>query len=457
MKMMVQLALAGVVALYGVGAQAASTSDAAGSGAALTVFGAEKAGTADGSIPVYDGGLTKAPAGFVADSGTWPDPYKDEKPLYSISAANMAQYADKLTAGEQALLQRFPTERIDVYPTHRTMHYPQWVIDNTVKNAGSAKLTGKVDGDGVEGAFGGVPFPTPKSGYEVMWNSLLSFQRTQYTIKNDGAYLVDSSGSRTEMPVLDVVEYRPYFDQGLAGGKFHGMFDRLWVQTTTPPVTAGTAALIDYPINYTESDQNSWAYFPGQRRTRMAPDYKYDTPASNYGGVVFWDENNLFRGRMDRFNFKLIGKKEVVIPYNDYKLSQLPVDEVYGPKHVKPEAVRWELHRVWVVEATLKPDARHAYSKRVFYIDEDSWDLVEADGYGQDGKLWRVGLDFPFAYYDNGGGMFASSWGFYDLQKGNYFVLFTAGSKGTPQLRVADKLEKPALFTPAGMAGTGLH
>ncbi|TGP47278.1 DUF1329 domain-containing protein [bacterium M00.F.Ca.ET.228.01.1.1] len=458
MKTLFHLITAGVVTLNALGAFAAVSADEAKQlGTTLTAFGAEKAGSSDGVIPEYAGGLTKPPADFAPGSGVWPDPFKSEKPVLRITASNMAQYADKLTPGVQALLQRFPDYRIDVYPTHRTMHYPQWVLDNTLKNATQAKLTGKVEGDGVEGAFGGIPFPMPKNGYEVMWNAQLSYQRTQYDAQNVGAYLVDTSGARTELPVMNVIEYKPYYDRSRAGDKFKGPHDRMWLTLLTPATSAGTSNLVDYSINYSEADQVSWAYFPSQRRVRMAPDFKYDTPTAAYGGVLFWDEAKLFAGRMDKFDFKLIGKKEMIVPYNNYRYSQLPVDEVFGPKHIKPDALRWERHRVWVVEASLKPDARHAYSKRVFYVDEDGWTLLEADGYGHDGKLWRVGLDYPINYYDGNGGVFISANTFYDLQKGNYFSFFTSSSRGSPQLRVADKLEKPNLFTPAGMAGTGLR
>jgi hypothetical protein len=457
MKVLFSLAAACVVTVHGAGAWAAVSADEAKQlGTTLTAFGADKGASADGAIPAYTGGLTKAPADYVPNSGKWPDPFKDDKLQFSVTAANMSQYAENLTPGVQALLKRFSTYRVDVYPTHRSVFYPQWVLDNTMKNATSAKLAGKIEGDGVEGAFGGIPFPIPKNGYEVMWNALLNYQRTHYSAKNVGAFLMDSAGSRTSLPVLNIVEYRPYYDEKLAGDKFKGPYDRLWVQIQTPPTMAGQTALVDYSSNYSEEDQSSWAYFPAQRRTRMAPDYKYDTPAAGYGGVTFWDEASIFRGRMDRFDFKLVGKKEMIVPYNNYRLSQLPADEVLGPKHVKPDAIRWERHRVWVVEARLKADARHAYSKRTLYIDEDSWNFVESDGYGQDGKLWRVGLDYQFSLYD-GGGVYATSLGFYDLQKGNYFISYVTGENGSPLLRVADKQVTPNLFTPAGMAGTGLR
>ncbi|WP_244817679.1 DUF1329 domain-containing protein [Caballeronia sp. Lep1P3] len=458
MKILFQLLAAGVVTAHAAGAFAAVSADEAKQlGTTLTAFGAEKAGSSDGAIPEYSGGLTKPPADFTPGSGVWPDPFKNEKPVVGITASNMGQYADQLTPGVQALLQRFPEYRVDVYPTHRTMHYPKWVLDNTLQNATSAKLVGKVEGDGVEGAFGGIPFPIPKNGYEVMWNAQLSYQRTQYEAQNVGAYLVDTSGGRTELPVMNVIEYKPYYDQRNAGGAFKGPHDRMWLTLLTPPTQAGTSNLVDYSINYSDTDQVSWAYFPAQRRVRMAPDFKYDTPTAAYGGVLFWDEAKLFAGRMDKFDFKLIGKKQIIVPYNNYRYSQLPVDDVFGPKHIKPDALRWERHRVWVVEATLKPGARHAYSKRVFFVDEDGWTLMEADGYGHDGKLWRVGLDYPINYYDGSGGVFISANSFYDLQKGNYFSFFTGSSRGNPTLRVSDKLEKPNLFTPAGMAGTGLR
>lgn len=458
MKTMAGFAAAGLVALHCASAFAAVTADEAKQlGTTLTEFGAEKGASADGAVPAYTGGLTQAPAGYSPKSGVWIDPFKIEKPLYSITQANMAQYADLLTPGVEALLKRFADYRMDVYPTHRTMHYSQWVLDNTVKNATSAKLVGKVEGDGVEGAFGGIPFPVPKNGYEVMWNALMSYQRTQVSVKNCGGYLVDTAGGRTDLPILNIVEYRPYYDPSKQTEKFSGPYDRLWVQSQTPPTLAGTTVLVDYSSNYSVTDQTSWAYFPSQRRTRMAPDYKYDTPTSSYGGVTFWDEAAIFRGRMDRFTFKLIGKKEVLIPYNEYRLSQMGADDALGPKHLKPEAVRWERHRVWVVEAALKPDARHAYSKRVLYVDEDSWAFSESDGYGQDGKLWRVGLDYPFNYYDDVGGVFPTSLSFYDLEKGNYFVASLATSNGPMTVRPSDKLANPNLFTPAGMAGTGLR
>lgn len=457
MKKIISVAVASIIALQFSAAQAAvSAEEAQQLKGPLTAFGAVKAGNAEGTIPEYTGGLTSAPAGFDPKSGLWPDPFENEKPVLKITAANMAQYSDKLTGGAQALLKRYPTYRVDVYPTHRTMHYPEWVLENTLKNATSAKLAGTSEGDGVEGAVGGVPFPIPKNGYEVMWNNNLSFQRIQTEASGIGQYLMDSAGRRTQLPVIRQIQYSAYYGEGQKGATSE-LYNQTAADISAPPTMAGTAFLIKYPMSYSTGDQQTWLYSPGQRRVRQSPDFKYDTPNAQNGGVVFWDELQLFRGRMDRFDMKLVGRKEMYIPYNNYRRVSLPVDEVYGKEHLNPDALRWELHRVWVVEGTLKPGARHAYSKRVFYFDEDTWGLVSADGYDQDGKIWRVGMTFAFNFYEGGGGVFSSGTSFNDLQKGNYFSYLNPTSNGVPKIFAFDKQVNPSSFTTSGMAGKGLR
>src|SRR5262245_49512754 len=148
-KLMQALISAGVIALHAGGAFAAvSAEEAKQLGTTLTVFGAEKAGNKDGTIPAYTGGLTTPPAGFNKASGIRPDPYADEKPVFSIDAKNMDQHADKLTEGTKALMKKFPSYRIDVYPTHRTVAYPELVLDATLKNAVNAKTV--ADGVGLQ-------------------------------------------------------------------------------------------------------------------------------------------------------------------------------------------------------------------------------------------------------------------------------------------------------------------
>ena len=175
----------------------------------LTPVGAEKAGNKDGTIPEYKGGNTTPPAAFKAGDGIRPDPFAGEKPRLTIDAKNMAQHADKLTEGTKALLQKYPTFRVDVYPTHRTVAFPKFVTDNTLKNATKAKTTN--EGRSIEGAHAGFPFPIPKTGYEAMWNHLVRFNGQAYEAKYRNL-TVDANGRPTLSTEGNSVQEYPFWD-----------------------------------------------------------------------------------------------------------------------------------------------------------------------------------------------------------------------------------------------------
>ena len=438
---------------------AVSAEEAKQLGTTLTEFGAEKAGNADGSIPAYTGGIRTPPPGFKKGADQYVDPFKDEKPLYSVDGKNVDRYAASLTEGAKAMLKQFASFRLDVYPTHRATAYAPWVIENTLKNATTAKLSGDVEGDAVTGAdvgagpYPGIPFPIPKNGYEVMWNHKLAFGPAAWW-SSTAAWLVDSSGTPTALPSVNQFHLRPWYDRSgkLRKEGFDAMFG-FSATLTSPPSSAGVHFLNYYMVNSSEGGQKVWFYTPGQRRVRAAPEFNYDIPIASYGGVLVWDEVFGFVGRMDRFNFKLIGKKELIVPANVYSATnQTTSEQVLGAKHLKPETVRWEKRRVWVVDAAKKSDTRHAYSRRTFYIDEDSWMIVATESYDGAGKLWRVANILSYPTYDVGGNN-NSTWTFNDLLKGNYFVINVGAKEPGNHVRSYSSGEGlPIKMTPQSVA-----
>jgi len=392
-KTLITAACAMLVALT---AQAAvSPEEAARLGKDLTPVGAEMAGNKDGSIPAYSGGLTTAPDGFVANSGNYVDPFKDEKPLFSITAQNMAQYADKLSEGQKLLLTRNPAYRMDIYPTHRTAAFPEHVLQSTIKNATTAKTT--AGGIGVEGASGGLPFPIPQDGYEVMWNHLLTYQGDviDFPIKagyagKDGHYVLTSdSPIHYELPYYQ--PNNPLKDK---------IYFRIFSAPTAPGALAGQLFSYTDPLDFSKADRHAYQYIPGQRRVKVTPEFSYDTPNPGGAGLITFDDVALYSGKMDRYAFKLLGKKEMYIPYNNYRALCKAPSEVFGPGYLKPEVMRYELHRVWVVEATLLPGKRHIYKKRMFYWDEDGYGYGMTDAYDNADKLLRHGYIPGMQLYD---------------------------------------------------------
>lgn len=375
-------------------------------GESLTIWGAEKAGNADGSIPPYTGGI-EPPANYdPSKPGFRPDPFADEKPKFSITAANMAQYEDKLTEGVKEMLKKYSTFRIDVYPTHRTAKYPQYVLDNTLKNARSCELAPnllQLAGT----CFGGVPFPIPKTGSEVMWNRTMKYDQFAYYSPNQTSTLVDRSGRRVETGAFVYWQTFPHFDPARTtpiGADEIIEYGR--VDWSGPARKAGEKLVIHDSVDMVNVGRRAWSYLPGQRRVKLSPDVAYDTPSPAGGGVGTTDDTQVFYGSQDRYDYKLVGKKELIMPYNTFKLhdeKQCSKDQVFTPNHLNPDCVRWELHRVWVVEATLKPGSRHIYPKRTFYWNEDLYAVGMADNYDDAGKMFRVTWTNYYPFYETTG------------------------------------------------------
>lgn len=417
-------------------------------GTVLTPFGAESAGSKDGTIPPYTGGLTKPPAAYKPGMKKRPNPFATEKPLFSIDAKSLDKHADRLTSGTIALMQKYPTYRIDVYPTHRTAAFPKYVIDNTLKNALSCKTVN--GGLSVEGCYGGIPFPIPKNGYEAMWNHLLRFGGYTYTAEVK-TYYVDSAGRAVNVS-QDIAEQEyPYYNPKASSTD---VYWKLKTSTTGPARAAGERSLLIDPLDQANAGRKIWQYLPGQRRTRVAPDLQYDTPIPNRGGAQTMDDLAVFNGKMDRYDFKLIGKKEMYIPYNTYEfMYECTAEQILQPKHQNPNCLRWELHRVWVVEATLKPGKRHLYHKRTFYLDEDSWGIAMADSYDATGKMYRVGFGFIAPRYEVPAPTASDTFSHYDLINGIYTLTSWPGEGGfyeSPKLPDRD-------WTPESLAGSGVR
>jgi len=423
-KMLATAAIAlGAVALFAVPAftpaLAKVTAQEAGElKTTLTPVGAVKAGNADGSIPAWTGGLTTPPAGYVKGR-PHVDPYAADKPLYEITAANMGQYASMLSPGQQAMFKRYPnTWKIKVYPTRRSAAYPQAVYDASVANATNAELA--ADGNGVTNATRTSPFPIPKNGLETIWNHLLRY-RGETSERNVKQVTPTPDGAYSPVQFSERVLWA-YNQQGATIQSINNRLAYFVQEVTAPARLAGTLLLVHETLDQAAEPRNAWTYNPGQRRVRRAPNVAYDNPGTASDGQRTNDQLDMFNGAPDRYTWTLKGRQEMLVPYNTYKLDgSLPVNEVVRAGHLNPEALRYEKHRVWVTEATLKQGTSHVYAKRTFYFDEDSWQALVVDSYDSRGEIWRVSEAYPIQHYEQ-----PLFWdtvhAHYDLQNGRYLA-----------------------------------
>ncbi|MBM3114081.1 DUF1329 domain-containing protein [Pseudomonas sp. P66] len=423
-------------------------------GTSLTPLGAEKAGNADGTIPAWTGGLPTN-AGAVDSKGFLADPFADEKPLFTITAQNAAQYKDKLSAGQLAMLERYPqTYKIPVYKTHRTAAVPDEIY--AAAKLSALKTEGIDGGNGLKGFSESryYAFPQPKSGVEVVWN-----HTTRYRGGNIKRLMTrvqpQANGTFSMVEFEDEISYPAELkdqDKSKAGNILFYFIQRV----TAPSRLAGSVLLVHETIDQVKEPRLAWLYNAGQRRVRRAPQVAYDGPATAADGLATSDNYDMFNGAPDRYDWELVGKKEMYIPYNSYKLDSptLKYADILKAGHINQDLTRYELHRVWEVVAKLKPSERHIYATRHMYFDEDSWELAEVDHYDGRGQLWRVGEGHIQQYYHKQVPGYTAET-LYDLVAGRYSVV---GLKNEAKRSIEFGFQSVAAnYTPAALRQAGVR
>jgi hypothetical protein len=399
---------------------AVSTKEAARLNTDLTPVGAERAGNKAGTIPAWRGGITAPPLAYGKPGDFHVNPFPNDQPLFVISAENVDQYSDQLTDGQKALFKTYPESfRMPIYQTRRSASLPQWIYDNNANNAITATLS--VGGNGVQNSYGGVPFAIPKTGQEVIWNHITRY-RGIFFKRRTSEVAVQRNGDFSLVTTQQEAEFHYYNPKGSAESLDNMLFYYLSF-TKAPARLAGGAVLVHETLDQVKEPRQAWGYNAGQRRVRRAPNLAYDTPIAAADGLRTADDTDMYNGAPDRYDWKLIGKKEIYIPYNNYEVAsnKLSYEDVLQKGHINPDVTRYELHRVWVIEANLREGQRHIYSKRRFYIDEDSWSIAVADQFDGRGELWRVSMAYLKNFYE-----LPSTWAavdvFHDLQARRYHV-----------------------------------
>ncbi len=421
----------------------------------LTPLGAERAGNADGTIPAWEGGITVIPATFKPGQQQT-DPFPDDKPQFQITAKNYKDYGDKLSAGQIAMFEKYPDWKMLVYQTRRTASNPAHIYEMTIKNAATGELVN--DGEGVANVAEAVPFPIldkdpAAAGMEAIWNHKLRYKGVTLQRWNNQA--MPTAGGQYSLVRIKEESLSPYATPGATLADINNILIYFYQEVTSPPRYAGQILLVHETLNSSLSPRLAWVYNPGQRRVRRAPDVAYDNPGTASDNLRTSDMLDMFNGAMDRFDWKLAGKHEMYVPYNSYKAASgdTKVADLVKPGYVNPDLLRYELHRVWVVEATLKPGMSNINPRRTFYLDEDSWQILTIDHYDTDMKLWRYSEAPNINYYDLPG-ISSTLETHHDLKNGRYIV--GGLDNQDPGYNFTIKL-KPDAFSPQSLRQRGIQ
>ncbi|MCI5062408.1 MAG: DUF1329 domain-containing protein [Algiphilus sp.] len=389
-------------------------------GGSLTPIGATRAGNADGTIPAWDGGLkpSEMPDCYEGEGSRYCNPFPDDKPVYTVTAENMEQYADLLSEGQKAMFEMYPNSyKMPVYETRRTFANPEWIYEATRRNAVNAELGG--NGEALQGAINGYPFPIPENGHEVIWNHKVRYIG-RWVQRWNNQFAVTQGGRYNQVTIREDV-YFPYNDPENEIEDLENVIIYFLQVVTDPPRLAGTITLVHETMDQVTEPRRAWQYNPGQRRLRRAPNVGYDNPGTAADGLRTNDQTDTFNGAMDRYTWKLVGKKEMLVPANSYELhsDRHEYSDIIKEGHINQDLTRYERRRVWVVDAETKPGTTHIYKRRKFYVDEDGWQIRAVDIYDRRDQLWRFQEAHSVLAYDK---PFVMPMGetIYDLQNGRY-------------------------------------
>ncbi|MDP2125288.1 MAG: DUF1329 domain-containing protein [Parvibaculum sp.] len=390
----------------------------------LTPLGSERAGNADGSIPAWDGGLAMVPANVSHQGGHYADPFAADPVLLTIDKSNLGAHQDALTAGQRAMIETYPGYKLNIYQSRRSCALPESIYEATRQNAVSGALGG--DGDTLSDVLKGIPFPIPSNAYEIVWNHNLRYRG--YKVRRTFVSAAPTrEGSFTPVKVRDELMFDYSSPRVSSFAQLNNTSFRYLQETLAPARRAGQLLLVHEVVDPAKGDRRSWQYTVGHSnstpRVQRTSAIAYDTPQIYSDAMSTADSFDVFSGPLDRFNWTVRGREERYIAYNSYKLSSptLRYAEIIEPGHINQDLVRYEKHRVWAVEAVLKPNQRHIYQRRTAYFDEDGYNMVAGELHDARGGLWRVQEAHLMQYYD-APTCFNASDVVYDLVEGRYVI-----------------------------------
>jgi hypothetical protein len=386
-----------------------------------------------------------------------PNLFLNQQPLFTVTSTNVDQYSAMLSPGQKLLIQRYGYQ-IPVYPSARTACAPQYVYDNTVKNVGRTQAAPEGISRGIVGCINGPAFPILSNdpslaGIQGVWNHLTRYQGhyfnyifPEFVVGNGQRSLTDGSNywRRTQ-----------YYNPDFTPEDLTGYFNETYLEFVGPPNAIGGKFFVGNTLRPTVEPDVAFEYLVGEGRIREAPQAQYDIPATQFGDAINYDQVELFSGAPDRYDWKVTGKKEMIVPYNQYDMYHTStIEELLGLQYINH--VRYEVHRVWVVEGTLKPGVRMTNPFRRLYLDEDTWAALMSDLYDDQNNYQSYGENYVTVQPELPGTITAGD-AWYNFQKSEYsgaFIFFNiSGVLRSPPIDFSPI--DASKFNPQAMANSG--
>ncbi len=297
---------------------------------------------------------------------------------FRVDKSNLEQHKDRLPEGLYKMIKEWDYS-INVYETVNDFSFPNDYQEATEKYKGAARVDKQ---GGIENYTAGLPFPEPKSGAEVMYNYDYKYTGDDFYYVGDAIIMSTAGRERRLGLTYSRMSYQGRLrvdpKPSIPGP---GNVELKEISGFTYPEDIAGMVLLTVRYQNPSKGDDGWMYIPTIRRVRRI---SVAQRGDSSGGMDFtWDDYRGFSGKVSDYAWKLIGKKEMIIPFHA---------PTTNPRHkgivLIPDDLRYELRSVWIVEGVNK-DKDYVYSRRRIYLDADSYDIPVCVLWDRRGALWK--------------------------------------------------------------------
>jgi hypothetical protein len=309
-----------------------------------------------------------------------------------ITAANADSVAEQVSPGVMWCLKH--GMKLNIIP-YKQIVLPKPYTEATEKYSGQVKLSD--GGRRIEGHVAGLPFPdidvnTPDAAWKIMWNYYYRpYYTDDYSYRNFTAETgpITDKGMEIERRYVIAYQGRLYYKGRLYIDPKPEMPnpEKLHYKEITGPILAPLdlkgAGNLNYRFLGLEEHDRTWLYLPTLRRVRRLSSaqrsdsvFGQDSDVDSYWG---------YAGNIGWSKWTYLGKKTML---GAYHASHSPVQWCPPPGDFA-FCDDWEPRETFIVEG-VSTLPQYAFSKRVLFIDKETYTVMYSDLYDRGGRLWKV-------------------------------------------------------------------
>jgi Protein of unknown function (DUF1329) len=267
---------------------------------------------------------------------------------------------------------------------------------------------------------GGLPFPKPTTGDQVLLNYLYRYWVDDLTFgfewhlvgpQNNLERTIKGKMFGMRLNGRTLTDPKPSYDAANAG-----VLEKLATLIESPKDVRGLALSRTRHVDMTQSDSIQY-YLPALRRVRRLSGRDTQDPIA--GTDITWDDYVAFYQQVDptTTEVKLVGEGEILHPSSYTKPVKggvggyLHAVSDFDRSDMTVRFKKWQRRPVWIIDV-ISRDPSYIYSKRRIWIDKEVPNILHVETWDRKGNPWKT-LRTSMIYNPTNGD--AASWDWADF------------------------------------------